>query len=100
MTLTRSARSMRGACDVARSRGAIFAAGASPVGEIVLPGTNGLHCGLGGGPKQLGTSTYDVANAVAVDAEGQVVIAGDTQGMFAGQTSLGSDDAFITWVAP
>ena len=39
--------------------------------------------------------TTEEANAVAVDADGGVVIAGSTNGAFEGQTSAGATDAFV-----
>jgi len=47
--------------------------------------------------RQFGTPGSDSAYAVAVDASG-VYVAGDTGGTFPGQTSAGSDDAFLVRV--
>jgi hypothetical protein len=43
----------------------------------------------------MGTSDFDSANGVAVDGSGGIYLAGSTHGVFPGQTSLGSYDAFV-----
>lgn len=45
--------------------------------------------------RQFGTSTYDGASGVAVDALGNVYVAGYTDGALPGQTSFGDLDAFV-----
>jgi len=44
---------------------------------------------------QFGSSSYDYASGVAVDGLGNVFIGGTTGGALPGQTSSGSEDAFI-----
>ncbi|MBI4302836.1 MAG: SBBP repeat-containing protein, partial [Chloroflexi bacterium] len=48
--------------------------------------------------RQLGTTTTDWARGIAVDATG-VYVAGRTDGIFPGQTSLGGSDAFLVKLA-
>jgi len=45
--------------------------------------------------RQFGTSSYDFAQAIAVDAAGNSYAAGITGGTLPGQTSAGSGDAFV-----
>src|SRR5439155_574707 len=45
--------------------------------------------------RQFGTADSDKAFGVAVDATGNVYVAGETFGTFAGQTSAGGVDAFV-----
>ena len=45
--------------------------------------------------RQFGTSGYDFARAVAVDPEGNVYVAGRTEGALPGQVSSGDFDAFV-----
>ena len=45
--------------------------------------------------KQMGTTQTEVANAVAVDSDGNVYVAGRTSGDLDGNTSQGSNDAFL-----
>ncbi|MBI2934480.1 MAG: SBBP repeat-containing protein, partial [Chloroflexi bacterium] len=45
--------------------------------------------------RQFGSSGYDYASGVAVDGAGNSYLAGYTYGALPGQTSSGSDDAFI-----
>ncbi len=44
---------------------------------------------------ELGTGEFDEANAVALDGNGNIYVAGETTGAFADQTNLGSYDAFV-----
>lgn len=44
---------------------------------------------------QFGTSAVDLAQGVAVDASGNVFVAGYTQGTLPGQVSAGSQDAYV-----
>jgi putative transposon-encoded protein len=50
---------------------------------------------LQGTVKQFGTSADDIAYSVAVDGLGNVYVAGDTSGTFAGNTSQGYEDVFV-----
>lgn len=43
---------------------------------------------------QFGTTNYDFVSGVAVDAEGNVIVSGMTQGLFPGNTKSGALDAF------
>ncbi len=45
--------------------------------------------------RQLGSSGSDIANAVARDPGGNLVVAGNTTGTLPGQTHVGSNDAFV-----
>jgi hypothetical protein len=45
--------------------------------------------------RQYGTSGHDGAYAMVADGSGNIYVAGWTDGTFSGQTSSGSDDAFI-----
>ncbi|MBX3244177.1 MAG: SBBP repeat-containing protein [Acidobacteria bacterium] len=45
--------------------------------------------------RQLGTDSTDRARGVAVDASGNVYVAGQTGGSFTGQTNAGSDDIYV-----
>jgi len=45
--------------------------------------------------RQFGTSNSDEANSIAVDDMGSVWVAGDTDGTFPGQSSVGQYDAFV-----
>ena len=45
--------------------------------------------------KQLGTSSYDVANGVATDSSGNIYVTGETQGGLDGNTSAGGSDLFL-----
>lgn len=45
--------------------------------------------------KQIGTESYDEANAITTDTQGNVFVAGFTQGQI-GEQHKGEDDAFIT----
>ena len=45
--------------------------------------------------RQFGTASGDFASAVAVDGLGNTYVAGSTSGTFPGQTSSGSQDAFV-----
>ncbi|WP_157068857.1 SBBP repeat-containing protein [Sandaracinus amylolyticus] len=45
--------------------------------------------------RQLGSTGYDVAQAVAVDAHGNAYVVGETLGVFPGQTNAGNSDAFV-----
>ncbi len=45
--------------------------------------------------RQLGTSEYDSAYGVSVDGAGDVYVVGETRGTFAGQSSVGKNDAFL-----
>ncbi len=45
--------------------------------------------------RQFGSSSYDFAQAIAVDTAGNIYAAGYTQGTLPGQTSSGSYDAFV-----
>jgi hypothetical protein len=44
--------------------------------------------------EQFGTSARDELSALSVDGRGQLYVAGNTRGTFAGQTAFGSDDGF------
>jgi hypothetical protein len=46
--------------------------------------------------RQFGTRERDLAISAAVDASGNVIVAGDTEGAFPGQTSAGRSDGFVT----
>lgn len=46
--------------------------------------------------RQFGSSEIDFANAIGVDASGNVIVAGETDGALLGQTSTGKRDAFVT----
>jgi hypothetical protein len=50
--------------------------------------------------RQFGTSKWDVALGVAVDASGAAYVAGDTDGSFAGQPDMIETDAYIRKYAP
>jgi hypothetical protein len=45
--------------------------------------------------KQLGTSSYDMANGVAIDSSANVYVTGYTSGGLDGNTSAGDDDIFL-----
>jgi protein involved in ribonucleotide reduction len=45
--------------------------------------------------RQFGTSGHDWANAMVADGSGNIYVAGWTEGIFSGQASSGSGDAFI-----
>jgi hypothetical protein len=51
--------------------------------------------GVPHGTRQLGTTAVDTAHAVAVNANGDVIIGGETLGTFPGETWFGIDDAFV-----
>ncbi len=51
--------------------------------------------GATAGTLQFGTSAQDVAQAVAVEPDGSVYVAGFTAGTFPGAVSAGSNDAFV-----
>lgn len=57
---------------------------------VKFDGTGGLLWA-----RQFGTDQDDYANAIAVDARGNAVVAGFTSGVFSGQTPLGGADAFV-----
>jgi hypothetical protein len=48
--------------------------------------------------KQLGTKNFDAANSLALDRLGNLYIAGQTNGTFAGATSAGDFDGFLAQV--
>lgn len=50
--------------------------------------------------KQFGTSSTDYVNGIAVDADGNVIVAGYTLGSFSGYTKAGFSDAFVTKYDP
>ncbi len=50
--------------------------------------------------RQFGTPRFDVASSVEVSKSGSIVVAGETDGRFRGQTSKGSTDAFIRKYSP
>eukprot|EP00971_Amphidinium_carterae_P048610 958186-Amphidinium_carterae.1 len=52
-------------------------------------------CGEWQWTRQRGSSNRDLAYAVIVSAEGQVYVAGDTEGSLDGQSSAGGWDAFL-----
>jgi pimeloyl-ACP methyl ester carboxylesterase len=45
--------------------------------------------------RQFGTSSYEIANGVSVDANGNVLVAGYTDGALSGQSNAGESDAFV-----
>ncbi len=45
--------------------------------------------------KQFGTSASDIPRGMALDSSGNIFVAGWTDGVFSGQTSLGGIDAFV-----
>jgi hypothetical protein len=45
--------------------------------------------------RQFGTTWPDLATAVAVDASGDILVAGTTEGALPGQTQVGSGEAFV-----
>jgi hypothetical protein len=47
--------------------------------------------------RQFGTTGFDEAAAVTIDAMGRLVVAGSTLGTFPGRTSAGGMDAFVRW---
>jgi len=50
--------------------------------------------------RQFGTSNYDEVYSVAIDAAGNIVMAGYTLGTLAGQSSAGSTDGFVGKLDP
>ncbi|WP_147371334.1 SBBP repeat-containing protein [Meiothermus hypogaeus] len=50
--------------------------------------------------RQFGTSDFDEANALAVDGQGNVLVAGRVGGALPGQAHLGSTDAFLRKYSP
>jgi hypothetical protein len=50
--------------------------------------------------RQFGTAGPDLATAVAVDASGNILVAGTTEGALPGQTQAGSGDAFVRKYSP
>ena len=50
--------------------------------------------------RQFGTSDYDYAAGIAIDADGNAHVVGDTDGTFPGQTSEGASDVFVRMYGP
>jgi hypothetical protein len=52
------------------------------------------------GIRQLGTTASDGGNGLAMDTNGRLYLTGTTLGTFAGETSFGLEDGFLTQVVP
>lgn len=62
--------------------------------------TSDRSCSFQEWTRQFGTSAYDEANAVAVGAEGDIIVAGTTRGLLQGDGDGGDDDAFVRLYSP
>jgi septum formation inhibitor MinC len=80
---------------VAGWTGGAFAGNTSQGGVDVFVAKFNSSLVLQGTVKQFGTSEIDLVTSVAVDAAGNVYVAGWTEGAFAGSENQGSSDAFV-----
>ena len=64
------------------------------------PAATATHVPVAGWTDQFGSPAWDRANGVVVDKEGNIIVAGATQGALPGQTLRGSWDAYVRKLTP